>query len=119
MKELQRHVEQFFNERPLMRDHNTPHYIAERMKGEIDEMLAEMSGGERKPTPEEIDKVRLELADVVIFAISMAQNLGIDLEQAVKDKVVINEARFPAEMFKNGDFVTIYQQRKQELGELS
>lgn len=116
---IQRRVGRFVEERPVMRDHDLPERVVALMRGEIDELLDEMQWGKREPTPEEIEKVRLELADVVWYCMSLGNLLGFDVEQAVKDKIVINERRFPSHLFQgDGDFETIYQARKRELGEM-
>jgi NTP pyrophosphatase (non-canonical NTP hydrolase) len=43
------------------------------------------------------DSIREELADVVIYAMQLADVLGIELGQAVNDKIDLNESRYPAE----------------------
>jgi NTP pyrophosphatase (non-canonical NTP hydrolase) len=42
-------------------------------------------------------EVRLELADILIYLIRTADQLDIDLIEAVRDKMSINEQRFPVE----------------------
>jgi len=44
-----------------------------------------------------LDEVRLELADILLYLIRMADRLGIDLIKAGNDKIDINEQRYPAE----------------------
>lgn len=117
MKEIQRKVADFQAERPIMKEHNTPVRLGEWMKGETHELLDEMKWGEREPTLEEIEKVRMELADVVIFSLNIGDALGIDVETAVLDKLAHNEERFPADRFQEGDFETVYMQIKRERGE--
>lgn len=46
---------------------------------------------------EKLEAVRLELADIQIFLIRIADQLGVDLVRAAQDKMRINEARFPVE----------------------
>lgn len=41
--------------------------------------------------------VRLELADIFIFLVRIADKLGVDLLQAAIDKTAINEQRYPAD----------------------
>lgn len=52
---------------------------------EIEAMLADAGAREH---------VRSELADVVIFALYLADRLGLDLAKTVMDKVELNEARY-------------------------
>ena len=40
--------------------------------------------------------VALELADVMIYTVMLADRLGIDLLSAAYDKIAVNEARYPA-----------------------
>ena len=47
--------------------------------------------------PEKLAAVRLELADVFIYLIRIADQLGVDLVAAARDKIQINERRYPAE----------------------
>lgn len=113
--EIQNIVADFINRRPTMREHDTPHNVAYHLRGEIEEMLAELWTEE--PTPEHIEKVKSELADIVIYCATMASVLGLDMEYIVKEKLAINEKRFPEELFKDGDFMEAYTARKRELKE--
>ncbi len=49
---------------------------------------------------DKLEAVRLELADIQIYLIRLADRLGIDLLKAAWDKIEINEARYPAERVK-------------------
>ena len=42
-------------------------------------------------------EVELELADILIFLIRIADRLGVDLIAAANDKTTLNESRYPAE----------------------
>ena len=44
---------------------------------------------------EKLEEVRMELADIQIYLIRIADRLGVDLLQAAWDKSAINEDRFP------------------------
>ncbi|HKJ08190.1 MAG TPA: nucleotide pyrophosphohydrolase [Gammaproteobacteria bacterium] len=43
------------------------------------------------------EQVRLELADILIYLVRIADRLDMDLVQAARDKIAINESRFPVE----------------------
>ncbi len=45
-------------------------------------------------------QVRLELADILIYLIRTADQLGIDLIAAANDKIAINDERYPVEIVK-------------------
>ena len=44
---------------------------------------------------EQLHEVSLELADIFIYLIRISDQLGIDLLNAAKEKMAINEQRFP------------------------
>ena len=50
--------------------------------------------------PEKLSAVGEELADVVCYALAMANELGLDLSEAVRDKMAKNERKYPAEEFR-------------------
>lgn len=49
---------------------------------------------------EKLTEVRLELADILIYLIRTADQLGIDLVAAAYAKIEINEQRYPVEKVK-------------------
>lgn len=46
------------------------------------------------------DKLHEELADVVIYCLSLANAAGIDLSAALRDKVSRNAVKYPAEKYR-------------------
>ena len=48
------------------------------------------------------ERVRLELADVFIYLLRIADKLGVDLVAAANDKLVLNEKKYPAERAVTG-----------------
>lgn len=78
---------------------HTPKNLAMALCGEAGELAAELQW----LTPEESaslgeeqrEAVRLEAADVAIYLLRLCDVLDIDLAQAVRDKVAVNESRFP------------------------
>ena len=51
----------------------------------------------RELDAERRERVRLELADVFIYLLRIADKLGVDLVAAANDKLVLNEKKYPAE----------------------
>jgi dCTP diphosphatase len=49
--------------------------------------------------PEQISEVADELADVLSYALAMANELNIDLATAVRNKMLKNEKKYPADKF--------------------
>ena len=48
-------------------------------------------------TNDKKDMVAEELADILIYTVRLADRLGIDLEQSVKDKLTKNRRKYPVE----------------------
>ena len=51
-------------------------------------------------SPEQLDEIREEMANVTAFLLSLANVLEIDLSDAVERKMVKNAAKYPAEEFR-------------------
>jgi NTP pyrophosphatase (non-canonical NTP hydrolase) len=47
--------------------------------------------------PEKLEEVKLELADILIYVIRLADKLNIDLLAAANQKIVLNEKKYPAD----------------------
>jgi NTP pyrophosphatase (non-canonical NTP hydrolase) len=50
--------------------------------------------------PERLAEVGEELADVLCYALAMANELGLDLSTAIRQKIVKNEQKYPAEEYR-------------------
>ena len=50
--------------------------------------------------PQHMAGIREELADLVIYAISFANALGIDVAAAIDEKLQRNEVKYPAEKYR-------------------
>lgn len=44
------------------------------------------------------ERSREEIADVLIFALLFCDELGIDPEEAIREKLAINEEKYPVEL---------------------
>lgn len=49
----------------------------------------------------DLEKIRMEVADVAIYALSLANACGFDLGDAVLRKIALNEAKYPVENSKD------------------
>ena len=47
-----------------------------------------------------MEATRQEIADVLIYILRLADVLGIDVEKAILDKIVMNEKKYPVEKYK-------------------
>lgn len=68
--------------------------------GELSEIFQWMSEEQSKAAasdPKTSQQVRDELADVMLYLVRLASVLGVDLNDAVTNKLAINAAKYPAE----------------------
>jgi dCTP diphosphatase len=50
--------------------------------------------------PERLEAIGDELADVLCYALAMANELGLDLSTAIRRKMAKNERKYPAEEYR-------------------
>jgi dCTP diphosphatase len=66
--------------------------------GELMEPFQWLDGEESAALPaDRLAAVRLEMADVLLYLVRLADVLGVDLLAAAADKIEVNEARYPAD----------------------
>ncbi|HVP13467.1 MAG TPA: nucleotide pyrophosphohydrolase [Phycisphaerae bacterium] len=53
-----------------------------------------------RESPVDLQQVREELADILCFSLSLANALDIDVSSSVRDKIVKNALKYPAERFR-------------------
>jgi NTP pyrophosphatase (non-canonical NTP hydrolase) len=90
LDDLQQTVRRFREARCWQSDH-TPRKLAVALSVEAAELL-ELFLWDAEPPDERIGE---ELADVVIYALNIADVLGLDLGETVLSKIEYNEQRFP------------------------
>lgn len=80
---------------------HTPKNLAMAIAGEAGELSAEFQWLTAEESarsalhPKKRSAIEMEMADVAIYLLRLADVLGIDLSLAVRAKVRINEMRFP------------------------
>jgi NTP pyrophosphatase (non-canonical NTP hydrolase) len=80
--------------------YHTPKNLTMALAGEAGELVAELqwlTPAEASPdalTMEQKEALMLEMADVQIYLLRLADVLGIDMADAVRKKLAINETRF-------------------------
>ena len=81
---------------------NSPKNLACALSVEAAELLEHFQwmGEEqsRQLTPEKLYAVSLEAADVLLYLLSLADKLGIDLVDAARQKLAINATKYPVEL---------------------
>ena len=98
LEALRAKLRAFVAERDWAQFHN-PKNLSMALIGEAAELVehfqwlsAEQS---EQLSPKKLDEVRLELADILIYLIRIADRMNVDLILAAQDKIEINERRYP------------------------
>lgn len=50
--------------------------------------------------PQKLEEVSDELADIICYALAIANELSIDVDSAMRSKMAKNEAKYPAQKFR-------------------
>ena len=91
MKKLLEKIIKFRDERGW-RKHDTPSALAKSIIIEAAELLENYQWEDTDPNLENVEE---ELADVLIYALAMCSDLGLDPEDIIKKKLVKNEVKYP------------------------
>lgn len=96
LEELQLAMDEFVQSRgwyaPDSEKPQEPRNLAASISLEANEVLECFQWSERG----NINCVAAELADVILYVAQLANVLGIKLEQAISEKLALNDQRFPA-----------------------
>jgi len=55
---------------------------------------------EASADPDARERARQELADILIYCLSLSNALGIDISDAIRDKLVLSGQKYPAEAYR-------------------
>jgi NTP pyrophosphatase (non-canonical NTP hydrolase) len=97
--ELTARVRAFADARNWEKFH-TPKNLSMAVAGEAGELVAEFQWLTTEEstlaslTPEQLQAIKLEIADVQIYLLRLADVLNVDIPAAVIEKMTINEVRF-------------------------
>ena len=98
ISELKRAVADFNSQRDWAQYHN-PRNLAMALSVEASELLElflwSRDDGPQPPVDGRIPRVHDELADVVICALNLANQMGIDVSDAVSNKLEKNAQKYP------------------------
>jgi NTP pyrophosphatase (non-canonical NTP hydrolase) len=98
--ELREQLRRFADDRDWRQFH-APKNLARALSVEAAELLEHFQwlgeDASRRLTAEQLGPVREELADVLIYLIRLADELGVDLADAARDKIEINARKYPVE----------------------
>ena len=100
LTELRRRVAAFAAARDWDPFHS-PKNLAMALSVEASELLEEFQWlteeQSRSLDADRRERVRLEMADVLIYLLRLADKLGVDLPRAAADKLAVNEQKYPAD----------------------
>ena len=105
LKELQKKAIKFRDDRDWKQFHN-PKDLALSINieaGELAELFqwkSDLEIKEAMKNPEKLRELKHELADIIIYCLDMAEETGVDLEQAILEKLEHNNTKYPVEKSK-------------------
>ena len=99
LEKLKETLSIFASERNWEKYH-TPKNLVMALAGEVGELIAEfqwMTNGESLDAmdSDSAEQIRIEIADVFIYLVRLADILDIDLISAANDKIVLNAEKYP------------------------
>jgi NTP pyrophosphatase (non-canonical NTP hydrolase) len=96
-------IRSFVDERDWDQFH-TPKNLSSALCVEAAELLEHFQWLERGTVeelgPAKLEQVRHEMADVLVYLVRLADKLDVDLSAAVVEKMVLNRAKYPAELVR-------------------
>ncbi len=105
VEELICSVRDFVTEREWEKYHN-PKDLAESISIEAAELLqlfqwvTPEESQHFQEEPPKTQRIKEELADVVLYCLGMANTLNIDLSSAIYDKIEQNKKKYPVDLYK-------------------
>lgn len=97
MKHLQQKIIEFRDARNWKQFH-TPKDLAISLSLEAGELLENFQWkSSEEAVKTNLENIKDEIADVVIYALLLSHELGIDVEKAIIDKIKKNEQKYPIE----------------------
>ena len=76
---------------------HSPGNLAKSISIEANELLECFQWSD---TEYKIEKVREELADVIVYCVDMAEKLGLDVDEIINAKMDMNEKKYPVNKAK-------------------
>lgn len=121
LAELTKQITKFRDERGWKKFH-TPRNLATSIVLESSELLElfqwdlkALSVSDVKKDFERMEKIKQEMADIIIYSISLADVLKIDVSEAIAEKLKHNSKKYPTKHFnKNGQDLKYYKKIKAE-----
>jgi NTP pyrophosphatase (non-canonical NTP hydrolase) len=101
MEELKTRIKEFINERDWEQYH-APKNLAMALSVETAEIMEIFQWKESSAdlTADEREALRQEIGDVLVYLLELADKYNIDVIKAAKDKLILNQKKYPAEKVK-------------------
>ncbi len=103
LEDLTRRIVEFRDERDWKQYHS-PRNLAVSISIEAAELLEVFQWSSDETIADDVEKrrgeIEEEIADVLIYALMLAHDTGIDPEVAIKNKLAANNAKYPVESAK-------------------
>lgn len=88
-----------FNSDREWRQFHTPKNLAAAISIEAAELLEHLQWSDEL-APEQLPQLVEELADVVLYCLTLSNVLEVDLSQAVRQKIARNASKYPADEYR-------------------
>jgi dCTP diphosphatase len=108
VKALNEALETFARERDWAQFHS-PKNLVMALSGEVGELteifqwMTEAQSHTAAKQPETAQAVKEELADVLLYLVRLSSVLGVDLDEAAREKLAVNAAKYPVDRAKGSN----------------
>ena len=101
MQNLKKTIKDFIQARDWEQYH-APKNLAMALSVEVAEIIEifQWKEGDQELTAEEVEGLRQEIGDVLVYLLELADHFGIDIIQAARDKMALNAKKYPVERVK-------------------
>ena len=101
MEELKAQIKEFIHERDWEQYH-APKNLAMALSVEAAEIVEIFQWKESNTdlTDDEREALRQEIGDVLVYLLELADKYNIDVIKAAKEKLLLNQKKYPAEMVR-------------------
>ena len=104
LNKYQNIIQQFADERNWEQYHN-PKNLVMALSGEVGELTEifqwQNEDESKNLSDKDLQSAKEEIADIFIYLLRISDKLGIDMEEAVNEKLEINANKYPVELAKD------------------
>lgn len=93
--EIQEMLRNFSIDRPTLAENNNPERIINLLQNEVVEAAESLT---------DTENLASEISDIVIFALTLANLYGFDMDEEVREKIAFNIGRYSSDLFQEGDY---------------